>query len=61
MEKLEKKSIEIQNYMHHSVTHDFDRVSDYNENDSTPLQGEMNSQKMLIVQKMPLNMMQLTY
>ena len=32
MEKLEKKSIEIQNCMHDSVTHDFDRVSDYNDN-----------------------------
>ena len=28
MEKLEKKSITIQNHMHDSVTHDFDRVSE---------------------------------
>ena len=62
MEKLEKKSIEIQNCMHDSVTHDFDRVLDYNDNGS-PLyrDNKMNSQKLLIVQKMPLNMMQLTY
>ena len=32
MEKLEKKSIETQNHMHDSVTHDFDRVSDYTDN-----------------------------
>ena len=37
MEKLEKKLIEIQNCMHDSVTHDFDRVSDYNNNGLTPL------------------------
>ena len=40
MEKLEKKSIAIQNHMHDSVTHDFDRVSDYSDNGSTPLQGQ---------------------
>ena len=40
MEKLEKKSITIQNCMHDSVTHDFDRVSDYSDNGSTPLQGQ---------------------
>ena len=39
MENMEKKSIEIQNCMHDSVTHDFDRVSDYNDNALTPLQG----------------------
>ena len=38
MEKLEKKSLEIQNCMHDSVTHDFDRVSDYNNNGLIPLQ-----------------------
>ena len=37
MEKLEKKSIAIQNRMHDSATHDFDRVSDYTDNGSTPL------------------------
>ena len=40
MEKLERKSIAIQNHMHDSITHDFDRVSDYSDNDSTPLQGQ---------------------
>ena len=44
MEKLEKKSIAIQNHMHDSLTHDFDRVSDYNDNGSTPLQGQQDEQ-----------------
>ena len=44
MENLEKKSIEIQNCMHYSDTHDFDRVSDYNDNGSTPLQGQQDEQ-----------------
>ena len=44
MVKLEKKSIEIQNRMHDSVTHDFDRVSDFNDNGSTPLQGQQDEQ-----------------
>ena len=44
MEKLEKKSIVIQNRMHDSVTHDFDRVSDYNDNGLTPLQGQQDEQ-----------------
>ena len=44
MENLEKKSIEIQNCMHDSVTHDFDRVSDYNDNGSNPLQGQQDEQ-----------------
>ena len=30
--------------MHDSVTHDFDRVSDFNDNGSTPLQGQQNKQ-----------------
>ena len=44
MEKLEKKAIAIQNHMHDSVTHDFDRVSDYSDNGSTPLQGQQDEQ-----------------
>ena len=44
MEKSEKKSIAIQNRMHDSVTHDFDRVSDYNDNGLTPLQGQKDEQ-----------------
>ena len=51
MMNLETKSIEIQNHMHDSVTYDFDRVSDFNDN------GKMNSQKVLIEQEMPLIMM----
>ena len=34
----------IQNHMHDSVTHDFDRVSDYSDNGLTPLQGEQDEQ-----------------
>ena len=41
---LEKKLIQIQNHMHDSVTHDFDRVSDYHDNGSTPLQGQQDDQ-----------------
>ena len=44
MEKLEKKSIEKQNHMDDSVTHDFDSVSDYTDNGSTPLQGQQDEQ-----------------
>ena len=44
MENLETKPIEIQNRMHYSVTHDFDRVSDFNDNGSTPLQGQQDEQ-----------------
>ena len=44
MEKPEKKSIAIQNRMHDSVTHDFDRVSEYNGKGSTPLQGQQDEQ-----------------
>ena len=44
MEKLEKKSIAIQTRMYDSVTHDFDRASDYCDNGSTPLQGQQDEQ-----------------
>ena len=44
MVSLETKSIEIQNCMHDSVTHDFDRVSDFSDNGSTPLQGQQDEQ-----------------
>ena len=44
MVNLETKSIEIQNRMHDSVTHDFDRVSDFNDNGLTPLQGQWDKQ-----------------
>ena len=30
--------------MHDGVTHDFDRVSDYNDNGSTPVQGQQDEQ-----------------
>ena len=62
MVNLEKKSIEIQNSMHDSVTHDFDRVSDYGDNGSTPLQGQQDEQPAAVISgEMPLKMMQLTY
>ena len=44
MVNLETKSIEIQNCMHDSVTHNFDRVLDFNDNGSTPLRGEQDEQ-----------------
>ena len=44
MEKLEKKSVAIQTRMYDSVAPDFDRVSDYHDNGSTPLQGQQDEQ-----------------
>ena len=44
MVNLEMKSIEIQNHMHDSVTHDFDRVSDFNDNGLTPPEGQQDEQ-----------------
>ena len=44
MVNLETKSVEIQNHMHDSVTQDFDRVSDLNDNSLTPLQGQQDEQ-----------------
>ena len=41
---LEKKPVEIQNHMHDSVTQNFDRVSDSNDNGSTPLWGQQDEQ-----------------
>ena len=44
MVNLETRSIEIQNRMQDSVTYDFDRVSDFNDNGSTPLQEQQDEQ-----------------
>ena len=44
MMNLETKSIQMQNCIHDSVTQDFDRVSDFNDNGSTPLQGQQDEQ-----------------
>ena len=44
MLNLEKKLVEIQNPMHDSVTQNFDRVSDLNDNGLTPLQGQQGEQ-----------------
>ena len=41
---LEKKLVEIQNRMYDSVTENFDRVSDLNDNGSTPLQRQQDKQ-----------------
>ena len=41
---LEKKSVEIQNCTHDSVTQTFDRVSDLNDNGLTHLQGQQDEQ-----------------
>ena len=44
MLKLERKSVDIQNSMHDSVTQNFDRVSDLNDNGSTSLQGQLDEE-----------------
>ena len=44
MVNLETKSVEIQNYMYDSVTQDFDRVSDADDNGLTFLQGQQDEQ-----------------
>ena len=44
MVNLETKSVEIQNRMRDSVTQDFDKVSDFNDNGLTPLQGQQDEQ-----------------
>ena len=44
MMNLEIKPIEILNRMHDSVTQDFDRVLDFNDNGLTPLQGQQDEQ-----------------
>ena len=44
MVNLETKSVEIQNHMYDSVTQDFDRVSNFNDNGLNPLQGQQDEQ-----------------
>ena len=44
MMNLETKSVEIQNRMLDSVTQDFDRVSDFNDNGLTPLREQQDEQ-----------------
>ena len=44
MMNLEEKSVEIQNHIHVSVTQNFDRVTDLNDNGLTPLQGQQDEQ-----------------
>ena len=44
MLKLERKSVEIQNRMHDSVTQNFDRVSGLHDKGSPPLQGQGDDQ-----------------
>ena len=44
MLKLERKSVEIKNHMHDSVTQNFDRVSGLNDNGLIPLQGQQDEQ-----------------
>ena len=44
MLKLERKSVEIQNRMHDSVTQNFDRVLGLNDNGLIPLQGQQDEQ-----------------
>ena len=58
MLKLERKSVEIQNRMHDSVTQNFDRVSGLHDNGS-PLYRDKKttSQLKLLLQRMPLMVM----
>ena len=44
MLKLERQSAELQNHMHDSVTHNFDRVSGLHDNGLTPLQMQEGNQ-----------------
>ena len=44
MEKLEATAIAIQTHMYDSIADDVDRVSDYSNNGSTPLQGQQDQQ-----------------
>ena len=44
MLKLERQSVELQNHMYDSVTHNFDRVSGLHDNGSTPLQMQEGNQ-----------------
>ena len=44
MLNLERKSVEIQNCMHDSITQNVDRISDLNDNGLTPLQGQQDEQ-----------------
>ena len=44
MLKLERQSVELQNHMYDSVTHNFDRVSGLHDNGLTPLQGQQDDQ-----------------
>ena len=44
MLKLERKSVDIQNYMHDSITQNFDSISGLNDNGLTPLQGQQDEQ-----------------
>ena len=42
--ELREKLVEIQNHMHDSITQNFDRVSDLNDNHLTSLQGQQDEQ-----------------
>ena len=44
MLKLERQSVELQNHMYDSVTHNFDRVSGLHDNGLTPLQRQEGDQ-----------------
>ena len=62
VEKLEEKAIAIQMHMHDRVAYDFDRISDHGNNGTTLSRDiKMNSQKLLMLQRSPLTMMNITY
>ena len=48
MLKLERQSVELQNCMYDSVTHNFDRVSGLYDNGSTPLQRQEGDQSVKV-------------
>ena len=58
MLKLERQSVELQNYLYDSVTHNFDRVSGLHDNGSTPLQMQEGDQpgEATTPEKLPLMM-----
>ena len=58
MLKLERQSVELQNHMYHSVTHNFDRVSAYMTMAQPLYRGKKEtSQLRSLLHRMPLMMM----
>ena len=45
MQKLEAKCMETQDCMYNSIQDDFDSISDYDDNDPTPLQRQQDERE----------------